>query len=501
MVLSKLLSEIGITTFLQCSTDVYLLIGIKFLRFFSYSAISLINAIYLKKIGYNESQIGLLFTIIMFGDVVTTFLISVFADKVLGRRKTLAISSLMMIMAGVYWFMFSDSLGFYPLCVVSAICIITAIGSDVGPFNSIEESSIAEIVPDKNRSDVFTWYSIISMFANALGFAFSGSFIGIGSDLFGWDEIETYKSVYLVYSICAVLILILSLLLSSEVEIDTFLIDGAYESLEDEEEEADIEQILEEVAPASETTALLSSTANDNELENQQQKRRKSDISNDQSPSNRNSLFWDNIIPQLSRSGWYIVINISILFALDSLASAISGKSWILYYFKQKFVTSTQELGQIFFWANLISSICSMFSTSICKRYGPIFTMVFTHLPSSILLLLISLPDSKLITFTMFLTRAITQTMDNAPKKVFLAAVIQPSERTVVLSWVKVVKTLVSIIGPSITGVLANYKNQALAFVLAGILKIIYDMGIFVAFYEIDKERHKNTLRNHSHSD
>lgn len=108
--------------------------------------------------------------------------------------------------------------------------------------------------------------------------------------------------------------------------------------------------------------------------------------------------------------------------------------------------------------------------------------MVFTHLPSSIFLALIGVPSSLPLAMTFLILRYCTSSMDVAPRSAFLAAVILPNERTAVMGLINVVKTLAQSLGPAITGVLAGLNKFWLAFVLAGVLKAIYDFGVLAIF-------------------
>lgn len=108
--------------------------------------------------------------------------------------------------------------------------------------------------------------------------------------------------------------------------------------------------------------------------------------------------------------------------------------------------------------------------------------MVFTHLPSSIALALIALPNQLSIALTFLIFRASTQSMDTVPRSAFLSAVVLPHERTAIMGTVNVVKTCAQSLSPLITGVLADHNLFWLAFVLAGSLKATYDILLLLVF-------------------
>lgn len=108
--------------------------------------------------------------------------------------------------------------------------------------------------------------------------------------------------------------------------------------------------------------------------------------------------------------------------------------------------------------------------------------MVFTHLPSAMFLALIPAPSSLPLSLLFLILRACTQSMDVAPRSAFLAAVLLPNERTAVMGTINVVKTAAQSLGPLITGVLAGKGLFWVSFVLAGLLKASYDLGLLAVF-------------------
>ena len=168
------------------------------------------------------------------------------------------------------------------------------------------------------------------------------------------------------------------------------------------------------------------------------------------------------------------------------------------YFFKQKFKLPEGGLGSIFFASSVVQAASVLVASSIAKRIGNVKvrvitdrldvakrslqTMVFTHLPSAVFLALIPIPSSLPLALTFLILRACTQSMDVAPRSAFLAAIILPNERTAVMGFINVVKTLSQSLGPVITGVLAGQGLFWVAFVMAGSAKVIYDLGILAVF-------------------
>lgn len=108
--------------------------------------------------------------------------------------------------------------------------------------------------------------------------------------------------------------------------------------------------------------------------------------------------------------------------------------------------------------------------------------MVFTHLPSAIFLALIAVPSDVRLSMLFLLLRASTQSMDSAPRSAFVAAVLLPSERTAVIGTIILARAFGASLGPLITGVLASKGLFWVAFVSAGALMALYDLGILATF-------------------
>jgi len=108
--------------------------------------------------------------------------------------------------------------------------------------------------------------------------------------------------------------------------------------------------------------------------------------------------------------------------------------------------------------------------------------MAFTHLPSAIFLALIPVPSSAPLAMTFLILRSCTQQMDTAPRSAFLSVAILPNERTAVIGLINVLKTAFQSLGLLATGLLAQKDMFWVAFVLAGSLKGLYDIGMLVTF-------------------
>lgn len=458
--LLRVLEEIGWHSLAESNRDVYVVIFLRMLRLVGFGATSLILALYLRELSMDDEYIGLFMTATFVGDLVSSFLLALVADRI-GRRFVLVLSSVAMVLTGAIFCTFESHV---VLTLTAVIGILTPSGGEVGPFRSIEQSSIASLVPAKNRSDIYAWYTFLGAFCAALGAAVCGKFVDWAQKTLDYSLLGAYKLAFGAYAGIGLLLVLLACMISDGIEVKR----GP---------PRDVSQDAETSSPG----AVVSSTAADAAGELAR-------LLPASAPARK--PFYAALLPELLRSLVAIVVKLSLLFALDLFASSLVSTSWQSYYIKQKFGVSASLLGSVFFATGIVSAFTSLLATSLTKRLGPVVTMVATHLPASILLALVPIPSSLAVTMTILVVRASTQLMDVAPKHVFLATLVPDSQRTAVFGWVNVVKTLAQVVGPSAVGVLSLYGAQWVSFVVAGSLKATYDVGILATFLAYNRHHH-----------
>jgi len=131
--------------------DGYLLFTTRILRLFAYGFLSVVLALYLAQLGLSETAIGTLFTFTLLGDAGISLWITALADRV-GRKRMLLLGAALMILAGVVFAMTGD---FVLLTLAAVIGVISPSGNEIGPFLSIEQAALSQIVPDDQRTRVF----------------------------------------------------------------------------------------------------------------------------------------------------------------------------------------------------------------------------------------------------------------------------------------------------------------------------------------------------------
>ena len=181
-----------------------------------------------------------------------------------------------------------------------------------------------------------------------------------------------------------------------------------------------------------------------------------------------------------------VVLRLSSLFALDAFGGGFVIQSMTAYWFYVRFGVSASELGGIFFGANLLAGLSALAAAKLASRFGLINTMVFTHLPSNILLILVPLmPNLPLAIAVLFLRFSISQ-MDVPTRQSYVMAVVPPEERSAAAGVTGVARTIGAAISPAIAGFLiASPATINLLFYLAGGLKSAYDLLLYRSFIKV----------------
>jgi MFS family permease len=181
-----------------------------------------------------------------------------------------------------------------------------------------------------------------------------------------------------------------------------------------------------------------------------------------------------------------LVLKLSGLFALDSFGGGFVVQSFAAYWFYLRFGVEPRTLGAIFFWANLFAGFSALLASRLAKRIGLVRTMVFTHLPSNVLLILVPLmPTLPLAVLVLLLRFSISQ-MDVPARQSYTMAVVPPEERSAVGGFTAVARTSGAALSPLFAGFLFSRPSLISApFFIAGTLKIVYDLLLYISFRKL----------------
>lgn len=339
-----------------------------------------------------------------------------------GRKRMLVVGAGLMLFAGL---LFAVTTNFLLLLIAATIGVISPSGNEVGPFLPIEQASLTQLVSKEDRTEVFAWYNLAGSIASAVGAVFGG---GLAQGLInaGWPAVESYRVLLVVYAAVGTVLWVL----------------------------------FRRMTQAAETP--------------------------------RNNRPPETTTPSLfaARFGLHrsfgLVLKMSALFALDAFGGGFIPQSIMAYWFYLRFGVSPGLLGAIFFVANILAAVSALAAARVAARIGLIRTMVFTHLPSNVLLILVPLMPNLTLAIAVLLLRFSISQMDVPTRQSYTMAVVSPDELSAAAGITGVARTTGAALSPMFTGVfLANAALWNIPFFLAGGLKIIYDLSLYRSFQAV----------------
>jgi len=308
------------------------------------------------------------------------------------------------------------------LISAGTIGVISPSGHDVGPFLSIEQAALSHVVSARSRTEVFAWYTLAGSLATALGALCAGAAAGIVQKI--WlSTSNSYRVVVLLYAVLGLALALLFTRLSFSTEVEPSAARGSGVSTR------------------------------------------------------------DFLGVGRSRS---IVLKLSSLFALDSFGGGFVVQSFAAYWFYLRFGVAPAKLGLIFFWANVLAGISAPLASRLATRIGLVRTMVVTHLPSNVLLILVPLMPNLTLAVLVLLMRFSISQMDVPTRQSYTMALVRPEERSAAGGITGVARTAGAAISPIFAGFL--FSRPALIdvpFFIAGTLKIVYDLVLYREFAAI----------------
>jgi MFS family permease len=392
--------------------DGVLLFAARSTRMFAYGFLSVVLVLYLKAVGLDEQQIGVLLTMTLLGDIVISLWITTAADRI-GRKRMLILGAGLMILVGC---VFALTGNFVVLLCVATIGVLSPSDKEVGPFLSIEQAALAQTIPDDKRTAIFAWYNLAGSLTAAFG-ALAGGFAAHQFLRNGMTGAAVYRPLVLAYGGVGLVLAIGFTRLSDAAE----------------------------------------------------------------SPG-RNAPRPGSSWLGLHRSRG-VVLRLSALFALDAFGGGFILQSIVAYWLYIRFQLDPAVLGSIFFVANLLAAGSALCAAALARRFGLINTMVFTHLPSNILLLLVPLMPSATLAVGLLLVRFSISQMDVPTRQSYTMAVVQPNERSAASGITTVARSVGAAISPALAGYcLANPALYSVPFFVAGGVKIVYDLCLYRAF-------------------
>jgi len=195
-----------------------------------------------------------------------------------------------------------------------------------------------------------------------------------------------------------------------------------------------------------------------------------------------------------------IVVRISSLFAIDSLAGGFLTTAMLSYFFFERFGASEAMVASLFFGARILNAVSHLGAAWLALRIGLVNTMVFTHIPSSLLLVSVAFAPSFPVAAVLFLIREGLADMDVPTRQSYVLAVVEPSERTVVSGITTLVRVAAWAVAPGFAGLLMTGDTMFLPLVIGAGMKISYDLMLWRAFRGIRAPEEVEKMRARSKS-
>ena len=181
-----------------------------------------------------------------------------------------------------------------------------------------------------------------------------------------------------------------------------------------------------------------------------------------------------------------IVIRLAALFSLDAFAGGLLVNTLLALWLFDRFGLSLAQAGDFFFWAGLLTAASQLAAPWVARRIGLLNTMVFTHIPANICLIVAALAPSLHWSLALLLVRSLLSQMDVPTRTAFVMAVVTPAERTAAASFTAVPRSLASAASPALSGAMFTAGWLAAPLIACGVLKIIYDLTIWRAFRRVE---------------
>jgi MFS family permease len=394
--------------------------GAAFLRSLGVGLTGVLLGVYLSRIGFSVSQLGLVITAGLAGAALGTTVVSFFADH-LGRQRTLVVLGLLGALGGVGLIVTTRLAG---ILLMAFVGMINGMGTDRGPCFALEQAIIPQAVSADRRTWALSWHSVTLDAGHAVGAIAAGLPI-LFSHWLKLDLGASYRLTFGLYAVANVTAAAIYFLLS----------------------------------PAAEVTAPPARDAGE------------------AGPTTRFGL-----TAGISAEAKAVVYKLAAFSGIDSLGGGFLTDALIAYWFFRRFGIPEASLGLLFFTGHLLNSVSYLSAAWLARRIGLLNTMVFTHIPSSLFLIGVPLVPTPALAVLLFLGREALVEMDVPTRQSYIMAVVQPHERTFASGVSNLTRSAARAVTPSVAGFLMQSLSLAAPLYLGGSLKIVYDLLIYGAF-------------------
>jgi len=179
------------------------------------------------------------------------------------------------------------------------------------------------------------------------------------------------------------------------------------------------------------------------------------------------------------------VFTLAALFSVDAFGGGFVVQSMLALWLYQRFALSVTLAGTVFFWSGILTSVSYLVAVRIANRFGLVNTMVFTHLPSSLCLLLIPFTNHIGYVIALLFLRSALSQMDVPTRSSYVMAIVPVAERPAAASITSVPRSLASAVSPFLAGFLLSASSFGWPLIAAGALKIVYDVLLLAMFRKV----------------
>jgi MFS family permease len=387
-------------------------------------------AIYLAALGFTAAAVGVLVGAGLAGAATATLAQSVCADRI-GRRRTLiALATLTSL--GFVAIALTRTSSLMTLAPIAFLGMLNGMGRDRGAAAALDQAILPGTTTEDRRTWSLAWYNLSLDAGHALG-ALGGAAPSVLSRLLGMSALEAHRAAFLVCAGAVAASIVCYALLTESVELKRRT-EVLYHT-RPMQAETPVEQNFSSVHHAQRTRAL--------------------------------------------------VTRLTLLFGLDSLGGGFLNTSLIAYWFFERFAMSEGRVALLFFAARTLNAASHVAAAWLAKRIGLVNTMVATHLPSSLFVMLVPVAPSAAVASALFLAREALVEMDVPTRQSYLMAIVRPEERTLASGVTSVTRNLGWAAGPSLAGALMQHVALSAPLYVGSALKIAYDLILYRSFRNI----------------
>lgn len=393
------------------------LIVARALRAFGDGYMAVLLPAYLLSIGLGTLEVGIVSTATMLGSALATLAVGAWGHRVPGGRL-LRGAALLMAATGLG---FAGLSSFWPLLIVALVGTLNPSSGDVSVFLPLEHARLAATAQGHARTALFARYSLAGALCAALG-ALTAAVPDWLVQHSGVDRLTALRSMFVVYALIGLAVFLL------------------YRNLPDHAGHVGRENA-----------------------------------------GKADSLPKVHVPPVPLGPSRGIVLRLAALFSVDAFAGGLAVNALMSLWLLERFGFSLSQAGVFFFCTGLLSAASQLAAPLVARRIGLLNTMVFTHLPANVCLVLAALTPNLPIALALLMVRSALSSMDVPTRTAYVMAVVTPAERSAAASFTAVPRSLAAAISPTLSGMLFAAGWISAPLIACGLLKIAYDLALWRA--------------------